>query len=122
MGQFADKPNRIAEEKGGLLVYHLSGSSIQCCEELIFGKNIGLAQHIHKGAFAHIGIPYQCHTDISAALFALGHSLLVYFLQPLAQEGDFVLYYTAVSFNFSFTGATATYTPTLPFPGVSTCP
>ena len=77
-GQFADKSHSVGQQERQIIDNHLAHGCVKGGKQLVFGKHIALAQHIHQCGFPHIGITHQGHTRKLAPVFALQGFLTVY--------------------------------------------
>ena len=107
--QLSDESYGICEEERQIVYHHLSYGSIEGGKELVFGEHLALGEQVHDGTLAHVGISYQCHTDHSAAVLALGVLLLVDFGKSLLEQAHSAQDDTAVHLELGFTRSTKTY-------------
>ena len=84
--EFANKPYRVREQERQILENDLAHGGVQCCEEFVFHKHVGVAEQVHDGGFADVGVTHEGDADELLAVSALGLFLLVYFFQPLFQQ------------------------------------
>ena len=61
-GELADESNGVGEQEWKILDYDFAHSGAERGKEFVFGKHIALAQKIHQGRLAHIGIAHEGHT------------------------------------------------------------
>ena len=87
--QLADESYRITQQERRLLIHYFTCGGIQRGKQFILGKHIDLAQQVHDGALAYIGISYQCYPYISAALLSLGSMLAYLFPSGVCAAGIF---------------------------------
>ena len=120
-GKLADKTYRIGEQKWQIVNHHFAHRGIECRKEFVFGKDIALAQHIHKSRLAGIGISDESHTGKLATVFALNGFLLVNIFELLFKQRYTAENYTTVGLNLSLAGdPSCLYRPSVA-QGESTC-
>ena len=106
MGQLADEPDRIAEEKFFIICkVNFTNWRIQGCKEHIFDKDLlifllsgKLQKTIHGSWFAGIGIPHQGHLGQtrSPTLLTLGYLVFLHIFEFFTQLGDLFFNYPPV--------------------------
>ena len=52
--ELTDEANGVAEQERDILYDDISDRGVKRCEQLIFGEDVALCQHIHKGALSHV--------------------------------------------------------------------
>ena len=75
--EFANKSDRITQQKGQITHHHFTYRSVKCSKEFVFGKDFTLAQHIHQCRFSNIGIAYQSDSHQCPTVSALGRHLAI---------------------------------------------
>lgn len=53
-GQLSDESDSVAEQERDILYDDLSDRGVKRCEQLVFGEDVALCQHVHKGALSHV--------------------------------------------------------------------
>ncbi len=76
-GQFADKPNRITQQKRRVRQHHFPDRCVESCKEFVFSKNIRFAEQIHECALAYVGISYQGDPNHIASILTTCLVLLI---------------------------------------------
>ena len=104
-GQLADEAYGVGQQERQVRNHHLAHSRVKGSKELVLGKHLALAQHVHQRGFAHVGIAHKGDARELAAVLALGHLLLVELGQFLLEQGNLGLDNTAVGLNLGLTRA-----------------
>ncbi len=105
-GEFADETDGVGEEEGEVVDDDLSDGSVEGGEELVFGEYVALAEEVHEGGFADVGVSDKGNAGELATVFALDRLLSVDLAEFLLEAGDFVEDNAPVGLDLSLTGAT----------------
>ena len=104
-GQLANETHRIGQQEGQVADHHLADRGVEGGEQLVLSENRCLAQDIHQGRFAHIGIPDQSHTNQCAPVSPLRGHLLVDLFQVGLQFADAPADDPAIGLDLPFSGS-----------------
>ena len=69
--QFADEADGVGEQEWQVFDDHFADSGVQSGKEFVFGEDIGLADEIHQGGLAHVGIADKGYSDELTTVAAL---------------------------------------------------
>src|SRR5512133_49345 len=103
MGQLPDKADSVRKQKLKILYHHFPDSGVKGCKQFILCEQVRLADEIHQGRLADIGIADQGYPDHFAATFSLRCHLGVYLQKLLLELRDLVTDDAAVSLYLCFT-------------------
>lgn len=112
-GEFANEADGVGEEHREVVDGDFAHRGVECREELVFGEDVALAEEVHEGRFAHVGVSDESDAREFAAVFALDSLLSVDRAQFLLEASDFVEDDTSVGLNLSFAGTAHTDAATL---------
>ncbi|OPZ41698.1 MAG: hypothetical protein BWY93_02210 [Euryarchaeota archaeon ADurb.BinA087] len=103
MRQLADETHRIRKQEGQVAQHHLPHGGVKGGKELVFRKQVTLADQVHQGRLPDVGIADKGNPDHFLPPLAADTHLGVDLLQLLLKLRDLVTNDTAVSLNLSLT-------------------
>ena len=76
-GEFANETYRVSQQERQIVDNNLANGGVKRGKQFVFGKHFALCQQVHDGAFAHIRVAHERHTDHSSTVLSLGNLLLI---------------------------------------------
>ena len=105
--EFTNKSNRIREQERQVLNCYFAHSGIQRGKEFVFSENLRLANQVHDGGLAHVGIADKCYTHHLATVLALRSHLAVNLFQFLTEQSNTLSDDSFIRLNLCLTHTTA---------------
>jgi len=115
MRQLTDETHRVRKQEWQVAQHHLPHCGVKSGKELVFRKQVSLADLVHQGRFPDVGITDKGNPDHFFPPLAAGVHLGVDLLELLLELRDLVTDDTAVGLNLSLTRSSQSDTSPLPF-------